>query len=153
MTEKKKYKKKMGRKSVMNKITLEKLEKAFMMGCTVDEASIYAEIDHSTYYNYIKKHPEYKEKIENLRHRPRLRARMNVVRDIERGNLDTSKWYLERKSKSEFGTRVEMNTQSTIHQFNHDLSREEAKSVIKSLSETLNESKTNKSNIHNTECD
>ena len=142
----------MGRKTVMTQKTLEKLEKAFMMGCTVDEASLYAEIDHSTYYNYIKNNPEYKDKIENLRNSPRMKARMNVVEKINKKCLETSKWYLERKAKDEFGTRVEMNTNSTIHQFNHDLSAEEADAAIKSLAEALNnESNTAKSNTDDTE--
>lgn len=45
------------------------------------------------------------DKFDTLQKAPLLKARMNIVNSINEGDLDTSKWYLERKSKSEFSTK------------------------------------------------
>lgn len=41
----------------------------------------------------------------DLQKTPLLKARLNVINSIEEGDLDTSKWYLERKAKQEFSTK------------------------------------------------
>ena len=88
--------------------TLDKLEQAFVNGCTIDEACLFAGITKPTLYTYFKENPDYRERVDTLRHHPKLKARFNIVKEIEDGKVETSKWYLERKAKDEFSLRQEM---------------------------------------------
>lgn len=91
-----------GRPSVMTEQTIQKLEQGFMYGFTDREACLYADIAPATLYNYCEKHPEFLERKELLKERPKMRAKIVVVNDIQRDDVATSKWYLERKAKDEF---------------------------------------------------
>lgn len=83
-----------------------KLEQAFSLGCSDPEACFYAGIAPSTYYLWCKDEPEISERLKALKNKPILLARQKVVDDIKE-NVDTAKWYLERKCKNEFTTRTE----------------------------------------------
>lgn len=96
-----------GRPTIMTDEVLIKLETAFSVDATVREACIFAGISEAPYYNYVKDHPEFKEKVENLRAQPILKCRQNVMSAINSGDRRMSRWYLERKNKQEFSTRVE----------------------------------------------
>jgi hypothetical protein len=96
-----------GRPTVMTEETLEKLKQAFLWGCTDNEACLYAEIDPKTLYNYQNEHDDYSSKKEMWKQHPILKARAVVVKAMESGDKEASKWYLERKKKTEFSTRVE----------------------------------------------
>jgi hypothetical protein len=98
-----------GRPTVMTSETLQKLEHAFAIGCTDLEACVYADICSSTLYNYQREYPEFLERKDLLKQTPVLKARTNVMADIEGGNIDTSKWYLERKKKGEFSSSTNLN--------------------------------------------
>jgi hypothetical protein len=93
----------------MTSETLQKLEHAFAIGCTDLEACVYADICSSTLYNYQREYPEFLERKDLLKQTPVLKARTNVMADIEGGNIDTSKWYLERKKKGEFSSSTNLN--------------------------------------------
>lgn len=95
-----------GRPTIMTKQTIGKLEQAFAFDATVREACFYADIHPDTYYDYIKKHPDFSDRCEALRNKPILKARETVVRAIST-NPDIAFKYLERKRKDEFSTRVE----------------------------------------------
>ena len=98
-----------GRPTVMTPETLQKLEHAFAIGCTDLEACVYADICSSTLYNYQKDNPAFLERKDLLKQTPVLKARTNVMADIQGGNIDTSKWYLERKKKNEFSSSTNVN--------------------------------------------
>lgn len=123
-----------GRPSVMTEDTLRKLETAFKMGCSVTVACCHAEIGLSTFYDYTRDHPDYSAKIHAWQNNPILKAQNNVMRVLNgarnllekkvnedgtedrdpkseltsREVLELSKWYLEHRNKSEYGTRVEL---------------------------------------------
>lgn len=82
--------------------TIAKLEEAFLMGCPDTEACLWADINPSTLYHYQEKHPEFIQRKEALRKKPTLTARRNITKAVDSGDLDSSKWYLERKAKEEF---------------------------------------------------
>ena len=103
-----------GRPTLMTPDTLKKLEEVFSIGGTDKEACLIANISHQTLYNYQKEHPEFVERKEALKDMPKYRARLNIVRDIENGDVDTSKWYAERKSKEEFSTRNDLNIEGSL---------------------------------------
>lgn len=96
---------KVGRPTVMTKDVLQKLEYAFMRGLTDLEACDYADIGTTTLYNYCEENPAFRERKEELKQHPTAKARLNVAEAIEGGDVDISKWWLERKVKDEFSTK------------------------------------------------
>lgn len=104
MTTKDKY----GRPTVMTPEALRKLEEAFAMGCTDVEACLYANIGKSTLYTYQAENEGFLERKEELKESLKLHAKSNLSRSIKIDeDVDNSKWYLERKAKQEFSTKVE----------------------------------------------
>ena len=94
-----------GRPTVMTPETIAKLEQAFAIDATVEEACSYAEISRDAFYDYLKKEPTFSDRIEDLRNRPILKARQTIVKNLEQP--EGAKWYLERKRKNEFAQRQE----------------------------------------------
>ena len=50
----------------------------------------------------------YKEKIEIWKSYEKIKARMVVHKALDKGDRDMAKWYLERKAKDEFNTKMEI---------------------------------------------
>ena len=94
---------------------LSKLERAFAIGCTDEEACVYAGISKGTLYGYIEQNPDFHERKEELKQLPVIRAKHSVVRRLQE-DVATSKWYLERKTK-EFRPPDRQNN-LTLNQFN-----------------------------------
>lgn len=94
-----------GRPTVMTSDVVIKLEQAFAIDATVEEACSYAEISRNTFYEYLKKNPEFQDRIDDLRNRPILKARQTIVKSLD--NPNQAQWYLERKKKREFAQRNE----------------------------------------------
>lgn len=91
----------------MTEDTLRKLNEAFALGCTDEEACLYADIGTSTLYDYQKANPKFSEQKELLKQRPVLLARQSVIRGFaEDSNLALK--FLERKKKDEFSLRQEL---------------------------------------------
>ena len=113
MTVKKPAKKKTGRPLFDGKEESEvvrKLEEAFALGCTNLEACLYADISKSTFYEYLKKNPDFQDRADILRERPILQARNSVIQHMKRdGNLALK--FLERKAKAEFSTKIEVDAE------------------------------------------
>lgn len=97
---------KVGRPTVITPEVLAKLEQAFAIDATVEEALSYAEIKPDAYYDYLKKNPDFSERIKELRQRPILAARQRVVQGVKE-NYSNAMDYLKRKRKLEFGDSVE----------------------------------------------
>jgi hypothetical protein len=96
-----------GRPTVMNKYVLTALEQAFSWDSTVDEACAHAGISRNTFYEYLKKNPEYEDKVDTLRQHPTLLARETVIKAIKTDANHAFK-YLERKRRKEFGPNVDI---------------------------------------------
>lgn len=99
----------MGRPRTITPKNLEKLKEAFMMGCNKREACFYADICESTFYDFLKEYPEFSEKIEIWQGYEKIKARMVVHKALDRGDKEMAKWYLERKAKDEFNTKIDVN--------------------------------------------
>ena len=97
-----------GRPSKMTPETLAKLRSAFAVGATDAQACFYAGIDESTFYRYCDKNPDFRNETERLKENPVLKAKTNIVQEIQNGNIDVAKWYLERRARQEFATRREL---------------------------------------------
>lgn len=95
-----------GRPTIMTPEVVNKLEEAFLLGCSDIEACFYAKISKQTLYNYQDAHPEFVDRKEELKNNPTFIARRTVVNDIAT-NSDLALKYLERKKKDEFSTKSE----------------------------------------------
>lgn len=91
---------KKGRKTVMTKRVIGKLEEAFSMGCSDREACLYADINPDTLYTYQKKNPKFSERKKTLKEKPVLKARQTILNSLD--DPKVAMWFLERKAKSEF---------------------------------------------------
>lgn len=100
-----------GQPTKMTESTLKLLQEAFEWGCPDHEACLHAGISHTTLYNYQEKHPEYVERKKTLKEHPTLKARRILQKELDEGNGNTAKWYLERKNKDEFSPRTDLKHQ------------------------------------------
>lgn len=96
-----------GRPPVIDKDVLNKLEISYSMGCSDLEACLYANISKQTLYNYQEKHPEFKDRKEMLKEKLVLKARTVIADSLNNKDENTAKWYLERKKRDEFSTKIE----------------------------------------------
>lgn len=101
----KKNQKKGGRPTKMTNDVIGKLEMAFSTGATDIEACIVADINPDTLYEYCKKNPEFSERKEVLKKKPVLKAKQIVINYLNSNDIDTAKWYLERKARDEFSVK------------------------------------------------
>ncbi len=85
-----------------------KLELAFMKGLNITEACDYAEISRDTYYKYIKDDRAFSDKMERAQTSLQRKAKINLADEIESGNIELSKYYLERKCKDEFSVKQQV---------------------------------------------
>lgn len=98
---------KVGRKTVMTDEVVAKLETAFKWGCNITEAANHAEIHRDSIYEYIKKNPEFSDKIKAWQEKPILKARKKVVEGIEQDHNLAFK-YLSKKRANEFKEGVQL---------------------------------------------
>ena len=97
-----------GRPTVMTDEVVSKLEYGFMKGLNITECCHYADISRPTFYEYLEKHPEFSNRMEELKSNPSTRAKLNIVEAIESGDTDLAKWWLERRNKDEFSMKQEI---------------------------------------------
>lgn len=98
-----------GRPSVFDETTLQKLEEAFSNDATDVQACFLANISPASLYNYQKENPEFLERKKALKGMTAYQAKINIKNKIIDGDVDTSKWYAERKEKNEgFSLRTEL---------------------------------------------
>jgi hypothetical protein len=102
-----------GRPTVITQDVVNKLEYAFGIGCSVNEACCHANISKQTYYNYTVKHPELLDRVELLREKMPLKAREVIQAALNDVDYNTAKWYLERKKKDEFSIHSTVESTNT----------------------------------------
>ena len=123
---------KRGRPKKITEEIVQKLEEAFLQGLSDREACIYANIAPSTFYDYCSSHKDFSERKELLKENLKMKAKMNLARSIEDGNMTQSIWYLERKCKDEFSSKQEVELSGEINNPFSDLSTEELKKLVES---------------------
>ena len=84
-----------------------KLEEAFSIDASVEEACYYADISRETYYRWTKENPDLYDKFTRLRNRPILLARQTVVNKLK-DSYYNSMDFLKRKKKLEFGDNMDV---------------------------------------------
>src|SRR3990167_7475227 len=95
-----------GKFTKLTEETIKKLEEAFAIDCSIEEACFYANISHQTYYNWIKADLKLAERFEALRQKPVLLARQTAVKKLTE-SYSNAMDYLSRKRKEEFSSRQE----------------------------------------------
>jgi len=97
-----------GRPTSMTKDTLKKLEHAFKIGATDEQACFYAGISHQTLYTYQKNTEGFLEQKTNWKNHLQFQAKNTLAMSIQEGSAENAKWLLERKEKSTYSTRSEL---------------------------------------------
>lgn len=99
-----------GRPTVLTPDVVSKLEEVLKDGGTITEACEQAGISRDTYHRNVNDDSKFSDKMAKAQEYVTEVAKSVVARDItKRKNTETAKWWLERKRKSEFSTRVEQN--------------------------------------------
>lgn len=108
---------------VMHPEKILKLEQAFAQGNTDEDACAYADISRSQFYYWCREiNPQFQQRKEDLKAQPILQMNNVLVRaaigwremdgetvvKIHPPDLDTAKWYLERKRRKDFALRTEL---------------------------------------------
>jgi len=87
-------------------MVIKKLEEAAAIDASIDEMCFYAGITPQTYYNWVKEDKELLERLNALRNKPVLKARMRAVQGVDESYTNAMD-YLKRKRKTEFSERKE----------------------------------------------
>ena len=122
-----------GRPTVMTDQTLQKLERAFIMGLSDREACLWANISPSTLYEYCKVHPDFSERKELLKEKPKMKAKVILSKALNKNDLETAQWYLERKASDEFRLKkqTELSGSVSVHNAFDKLTDEELRALIR----------------------
>ena len=80
--------------------TVSKLEEAFLLGCTDEEACLFAGICKPTLYKYQSANEEFANRKEVLKQNPFLQARRVQMNDLLEGNSTIAQKVLDRKEGS-----------------------------------------------------
>ena len=86
-----------GRPTIMTDEVVHKLEAAFLLGCTDEEACLAADISKQTLYNYQDKNPEFIDRKEALKSNPVYKARKVILSALDEGDVLTANKVIERK--------------------------------------------------------
>jgi len=103
----------MGRPTVMTPEVIAKLEYAYSVGATDAEACNYAGIDKATLYRFTNESKTFAARRDNLKETMPLKSRCVISASIEKGDVNTAKWYLERRKPEEFGAKTQIDVTHT----------------------------------------
>lgn len=95
-----------GRPTSLTPETVKKLEEAFAIDASVEEACFYADISRETFYTWIKQNKQFSDRMDAMRQRPVLLARQTAIQKIP-DSYGNAMDYLSRKRKDEFGNARE----------------------------------------------
>lgn len=73
-----------------------KLKDAFLDNLSIENACIEAGIDDATFYRHYKKNENFARKIDYWRGNQERLALRNITKELEKGNVELSKWTVER---------------------------------------------------------
>lgn len=84
-------------------LVISKLEYAFSIDCSVEEACCLAMISTSAYYRFLKKRPEFRERFRGFRLIPAINAKITIANELKKGTNYKFAWkYLVAKCPEEF---------------------------------------------------
>lgn len=100
-----------GRPTERNEEVNRKIEEAAALGASIEEIAMYCGVHRATLYRWIQDDSELRDRIEELKERPILKARQTVVQSL--GDANHAFKYLEKKRKQEFGPTLELSGELT----------------------------------------
>lgn len=106
----------MSRPTKLNDITVKKLEDAFILGGTIEEACFNANISKQTYYNWKDKNVELFDRLELLKQSPVLKARKSLINSFDK-HPNLAMKYLEHCKGSLLKTETNNNPNQVIVTF------------------------------------
>lgn len=95
----------MARPTKLNTETIQKLKEAFKIGCTDQEACSYANISTSTYYSWTQNNNEFLDEMGLAKRYLEYKSRAVIANSLEKWDVKTAMWYLERKNKKAFNVQ------------------------------------------------
>ena len=95
-----------GRPTVITQDAILKLEAAFLVGATDQEACCNAGISMSTLYLYCQNNPKFSDRKELLKNQPTLKAKLIIDGALNDGDLPTAHKVIDRKE----GQKVDVTT-------------------------------------------
>lgn len=104
---KNKHKLNAGRPTKITEETIQKLYEGFSKGLNDLQCCVYAGISKNTLYNIQNEIEGFKDRKEALKAATGMQAVLNLHDEINRQNIDVSKWYLERRCKEEYSLKNE----------------------------------------------
>ncbi len=104
----------LGRPTKLVPSTVTKLTAAFNKGFTDEEACFYSGVSRNSFYRWYREDTDFRDKIDQAKLQPNLHAKELVIDAIEGGDVNSAKWWLERKAKAEFGIRSELALEGTL---------------------------------------
>lgn len=107
-----------GRPTKLDDSIVVKLESILKIGGTVEEACSYALINKTTYYRWIKEDENFATKMLSAQHYADIVAK-NVVVDsmIKDRNVDTAKWWLEKRQFKDKANLTQVNVNNMKVEF------------------------------------
>ncbi len=96
-----------GRPTVMTEEVLRKLDEAFSNGASDREACFLAGISKTALYEYQEVNLDYADRKADLKDMIKYQAKRVIKDKIYARDIDTAKWYVERKVKEEFSLKTE----------------------------------------------
>lgn len=97
-----------GRPTRYTEEIVKSLVKSFEDGSTITEACHVAGISRQSFYDWMRDHKEFLDRISIAQEYPDYVARSVLTKSIKEGNVDTAKWWAERRMKDEFSLRKEL---------------------------------------------
>ena len=101
-----------GRPTSITKEVVSKLEAAFSTGANITQACFYADISRDTYYRWLNENPELSDRFEVLKEQQILKAKDNIYRSIQAGNVGDS-WRLLEKRDPDYKEKVAIDVNQT----------------------------------------
>ena len=86
---------------------LPKLERWLILGYSITQACTLSGLPDSTISRYMQEDSKFRSAVELLMEGAGTKARANIVNSIQKGSIEDSWKWLERKSRAEFATRTE----------------------------------------------
>ena len=110
---------------------LQKLDEAFAIDASVEEACFYADISPSLYYLWVKENPALLERFTRLRNKPILLARQTAIKKLPE-SYSNAMDYLKRKRKHEFGDSTDITSGGDkLNPFTPDQLKRIAEGIVK----------------------
>lgn len=90
------------------------LKAAFKDDLSNEEACHYAKIHPDTYYEWRKLSDEFSAQMDIAKSYVARRAKQLLAKAIENGGIDEAKWYLERRQRKDYSSRIEQDNSGDI---------------------------------------